>query len=123
MVVVAEVVNFNGSVMCADRALRGLLPLVGRVLGAVGSQVLHRFVWEGMDGARYLAVALEPLMAYLFRLIVAMVVLLVAIAGALDTRVLCRSAFAIVCAIAITIAVDVPMLLLVIIVRVALGVT
>jgi hypothetical protein len=44
------------------------------------------------------------------------------IAGALDMRVLCRLTFVIVGAIAITIAVDVPMLLLTIIVRAASGV-
>jgi hypothetical protein len=49
--------------MCADRALLCLLPLVGRVLRAVGPRVLCRFVREGMDVARYLAVALGPLMA------------------------------------------------------------
>ncbi len=62
-VVVAEVAIVNGSMMCADRALRCLLPLVGRVLGAVGPQVLHRFIREGMDGAWYLAVAPGLLMA------------------------------------------------------------
>ncbi len=121
-VVVAEVAIVNGSMMCADCALQGLLPLVGRVLGAVGPQVLCRFVREGMDGAWYLAVALGPLMAYLLRLIVAMAVLPVAIAGALNTRALCRLAFVVVGAIEIGIAFNVPMLLLVIIVRAALGV-
>ncbi len=108
--------------MCTDRALQGLPPLVGRVLGAVSPGVLHRFVWEGMDGARYLAVALGLLIALLFRLIVVTVILPVAVARALDTRALCLSAFAVVGAITIAIAVDVTALLLAIIVRVALGV-
>ncbi len=63
VVIVAEVGIVDGSVTCADCALRGLLSLVGRIFGAVGPRVLHRFVKEGMDGAQYLAVALGPLMA------------------------------------------------------------
>jgi hypothetical protein len=63
VVIVAEVAIVNGSVMCADRALGGLLPLVGRVLGAVGPQVLCWFIQEGMDGAWYLAIAPGILMA------------------------------------------------------------
>jgi hypothetical protein len=51
-----------------------------------------------------------------------MAVLLVAIAGALDTRALCCLAFVIVGMIAIAIAVNVLMLLLAIVVQVALGV-
>ncbi len=50
------------------------------------------------------------------------VVFPVAIARALDTRKLCRLMFVIVGAIAITIAVDVPTLLLTIVLRAALGV-
>ncbi len=122
MVVVTEVAIVDGSMLCADRALRGLFPLVGRVLGAVGLQVLCRFVQEGMDGARYLALALEPLMAYLFRLIIVTVILPVTIAWALDTRALRRSAFVIIGAIVPMMTVDVPTLLLAIFVRVALGV-
>ncbi len=63
VVVIAEITIVDSSVMCADRALRGLLPLVGRVLGAVGPRVLCRFVREGMDGARYFAIALGLLIA------------------------------------------------------------
>ncbi len=51
-----------------------------------------------------------------------MVVLPVAIAGALNTRTLCRSMFIIVGAIMIVMAIDVPMSLLAIVVRAALGV-
>ncbi len=58
MVVIAEVAIVDCHVVCIDRALQGLLLLVGRVLRAVGLQVLCRFVWEGMGGAWYLAVAL-----------------------------------------------------------------
>ncbi len=108
--------------MCADRPLWGLLPLVGWVLGAVSPGVLCRFVREKMDGARYLASALGLLIVKFFRLIVAMVVLPVAIAGALDTRALCRSAFVVVGAITILVAVNVPTLLLAIVVRAMSGV-
>jgi hypothetical protein len=62
-VVIAEVAIVNGSVMCTDCDLRGLLPLVGRVLRAVGPRVLCRFIQEGIDGARYLAIAPGLLMA------------------------------------------------------------
>ncbi len=51
-----------------------------------------------------------------------MVVIPVAIAGALDTRVLCRLTFIIVGAIAIAIVVNVLTLLLAIIVRAVLGI-
>ncbi len=51
-----------------------------------------------------------------------MVVLPVAIAGALNTRVLCRLMFVIVGAIVVTIMVDVPTLLLVIVIWAALGI-
>jgi hypothetical protein len=52
-----------------------------------------------------------------------MVVLPATIAGALDTRVLRRLTFIVVGAITVTIAVDVPMLLLAIVLRAASGVT
>jgi hypothetical protein len=51
-----------------------------------------------------------------------MVVLPVTIAKALDTRVLCRSKFVVVGAIAVAITANVPTLLLAIIVRAALGI-
>jgi hypothetical protein len=74
--------------------------------------VFCRFVWEGVDGAQYLAIALGLFIAYIFRLIVTMAILPVAMVGALDTRALCRSMFVVVGAIAIPIAVNVPTLLL-----------
>jgi hypothetical protein len=60
---VAEVAIVNGSAMCTDCASRRLLPLVGWVLGAVRPRVLCRFIWEGMDGSGYLAIAPGLLMA------------------------------------------------------------
>ena len=63
LVVIAEITIVNGSMMCTDRASWGLLPLIGRVLGAVGPRVLCWYVREGMDGARYLAIALRLLIA------------------------------------------------------------
>ncbi len=57
-VVIAMIAIVDCSMVCIDHALRGLLLLVGQILGAVGPQVLRRFVREGVDGARHLAVAL-----------------------------------------------------------------
>jgi hypothetical protein len=62
-VIIAEMTIVNDSMVCADRTSWGLLPLVSQVLGAVGPQMLHRFVREGKDGARYLAIALGLLIA------------------------------------------------------------
>ncbi len=121
-VVVAEVAIIDCGVVCVQRALQGPLLLVGRVLGAVGPRVLRQFVWEGVDRAQHLAITPGLFIAKLFRLIVATVILPVAIAGALDTKVLCYLTFFIVGAIAIMFAIDVPALLIVAIVRAALGV-
>ncbi len=57
-VIIPEVAFVDCCLVCIDHALRGLLLLVGRVLGAVGPQVLCQFGQEGMDGAQYLAIAL-----------------------------------------------------------------
>ncbi len=57
-VVIAEIAIVNCSMVCVDCASRGLLPLVGQILKAVGQQVLHQFVQEGVDGSQYIAAAL-----------------------------------------------------------------
>jgi hypothetical protein len=62
-VIIAEVVIVDCSMVHVDRTLRSLLPLVGRVLGAVGPRVLCRFFQEGVDGARYLPNVLELFIA------------------------------------------------------------
>ncbi len=45
-VVIAEIAIVECSMVCVDCALRGLLPLFGRFLGAVSPRVLYQFVGE-----------------------------------------------------------------------------
>ncbi len=124
-VIVAEVAIVDCGMVCIHRALQGQLLLVGRVLGVVGPCVLHRFIQEGVDRARYIAVAPGLCIAWLFRLIVATVVLPVASAGALDARALCCSMLGVVGAIVIviTLSLNITALLVVIVVRVASYIT
>ncbi len=88
--IIAKVAIVNCGVACIHRALQGWLLLIDQVLQALSPLMPCQFVWEGVDGARYLAVAPMILVACFFWLIVMPVVFPVA-RGAFNARTFCLS--------------------------------
>ncbi len=89
LVVAAKIVIVNRGVVCIHRVSLGQLLLIGWILCTLSPCVSCQFVWEGVDGARYLVVDPRLLVACFFGLIDATVLFPVASTGALDVRVLC----------------------------------
>jgi hypothetical protein len=57
VVVIAKIAIVNCSVVCVHCALQGWFLVISRVLQALSPCVPCRFVPEGVDGTRYLAVS------------------------------------------------------------------
>ncbi len=99
-VIITKIAIVDCGVVCIYHSLQEWLLLIGRFLQALIPHVPCRFVREGVDGVRYLAVAPRLLVACFFGLIITTVIFPVASAGALDARTFLRSTFIAVIAIA-----------------------